>query len=58
MLCCALLTCLLTLSTFAHLPEGVFATFIIMAGIVLAAAGSYLQTSVIAIASLFGPTVI
>lgn len=58
MLCLALLTCLLTLSTFFHLPDGVFATFIITAGIALAAAGSYLQTSVIAVASLFGPTVI
>ncbi|KAF8485061.1 nucleoside transporter-domain-containing protein [Russula ochroleuca] len=58
MLCLALLTCLLTLSTFIHLPEGVFATFTIMAGIALAATGSYLQTSVIAVASLFGPTAI
>ena len=58
MLCLAFLSCLLTLSTFVHLPEGVFAAFIIVAGIALAATGSYLQTSVIAVASLFGPTVI
>lgn len=58
MLCLASLSCLLTLSTFVHLPEGVFAAFIIMAGIALAATGSYLQTSVIAVASLFGPAVI
>ena len=58
MLCLALLTCILTISTFIDLPEGTFATFTIVTGIALAAAGSYLQTSVIAVASLFGPTVI
>jgi equilibrative nucleoside transporter 1/2/3 len=58
MLCLALLSFLLTLGTFIHLPDGLFATFIITAGIALAAAGSYLQTSVVAVASLFGPTVI
>jgi hypothetical protein len=58
MLCLALLTSLLTLVTFFHLPEGVFAAFTIITGITLAATGSYLQTSVIAVASLFGPTVI
>ena len=58
MLCLALLSFLLTLATFIHLPDGLFATFIITAGIALAAAGSYLQTSVVAVASLFGPTVI
>ncbi|KAI0303095.1 nucleoside transporter-domain-containing protein [Russula brevipes] len=57
-LCIALLTCLLTMSTFVRLPEGLFAPFIITLGIALAAAGSYLQTSVVAIASLFGPSVI
>lgn len=58
MLWLALLTCILTISTFIDLPEGTFATFTIVTGIALAAAGSYLQTSVIAVASLFGPTVI
>ena len=58
MTCLALLTCLLTISTFFHLPEGAFVMFTIATGIALAAAGSYLQTSVIAVASLFGPTVI
>jgi solute carrier family 29 (equilibrative nucleoside transporter), member 1/2/3 len=58
MLCLASLTSLLTLISFFHLPEGVFAAFTIITGIALAATGSYLQTSVIAIASLFGPTVI
>lgn len=58
MLCLALLTCVLTIGTFIDLPEGTFATFTIATGIALAAAGSYLQTSVIAVASLFGPTVI
>ena len=58
MLSLALLTCLLTLSTFIHLSEGIHATFIIMTAIALAACGAYLQTSVMAVASLFGPTVI
>ena len=58
MLCIAFLTCLLTLSTFVNLPEGIFITFILSTGIALAAAGAYLQTSVIAIASLFGPSII
>jgi solute carrier family 29 (equilibrative nucleoside transporter), member 1/2/3 len=58
MLCLALLTCLLTMSTFVHLSEGAFVTYTIGTGIVLAAAGAYLQTSVLAMASLFGPTVL
>lgn len=58
MFCVAFLACLLTLGTFVRLPERLFVTFIITTGIVLAAAGSYLQTSVMAVASLFGPTVI
>jgi equilibrative nucleoside transporter 1/2/3 len=44
MTCLALLTCLLTISTFFHLPEGVFVMFTIATGIALAAAASYLQT--------------
>ena len=58
MLCLALLTCALTIFTFTDLPESTFATLIIATGISLAACGAYLQTSVIAVASLFGPTVI
>ncbi|KAH9050107.1 nucleoside transporter-domain-containing protein [Lactarius hengduanensis] len=58
MLCLACLTSLLTLCTFIDLPEGIFVTFVISTGIALAAAGAYLQTSVIAVASLFGPSVI
>jgi equilibrative nucleoside transporter 1/2/3 len=58
MLCLALLTFLLTLSTFIHLSDGLFATFIITTAIALACCGAYLQTSVVAVASLFGPTAI
>ncbi len=58
MLCLALLTCLLTLSTFIHLSEGLFAAFIITTAIALACCGAYLQTSVVAVASLFGPMAI
>lgn len=58
MLCIASLSCLLTLGTFIQLPDGFFATFIITTGIALAAAGSYLQTAVMAVASLFGPEAI
>jgi solute carrier family 29 (equilibrative nucleoside transporter), member 1/2/3 len=58
MLCLASLTCLLTLSTFIPLSEGIHATFIITIAIALACCGAYLQTSVVAVASLFGPTAI
>ncbi|KAH8999415.1 nucleoside transporter-domain-containing protein [Lactarius akahatsu] len=58
MLCLAFLIGLLTLSTFIDLPEGIFITFVISTGIALAGAGAYLQTSVIAVASLFGPSII
>ena len=58
MICCASLASLLTLSTFIKLPEGLFITFVLSTGIVLACAGAYLQTSVIAVASLFGPSII
>lgn len=58
MLCLALLTCLLTLSTFIHLSEGILATFILTTAITLACCGAYLQTSVVAVASLFGPSAI
>jgi len=58
MICLATLTSLLTLSTFIELPESIFVTFIISTGIALACAGAYLQTSVVAVASLFGPSII
>ncbi|KAI0317743.1 nucleoside transporter-domain-containing protein, partial [Amylostereum chailletii] len=53
----AFLSFLLTLSTFFHVAPGLFAAFILLSGIAMAAAGSYLQTAVVAVASLFGPTV-
>ncbi|TFY78215.1 hypothetical protein EWM64_g5798 [Hericium alpestre] len=56
-LCLAFLTFLLTLSTYVHLPTGVFFAFVLLNGIAQATAGSFLQTSVVAIASLFGPGV-
>lgn len=49
------LSLLLTLSTFTHLPTPLFVSFILLNGILQAAAGSYLQTAVVAVASLFGP---
>lgn len=52
------LTFALTLSTYFHAPPGLFFSFVLLNGIAQAAAGSYLQTSVIAVASLFGPTAI
>ena len=42
---------MLTLSTYFHPPAEVFFVFIILNGIAQAAAGSYLQTSIIAVAS-------
>ncbi|KIY71807.1 hypothetical protein CYLTODRAFT_368694 [Cylindrobasidium torrendii FP15055 ss-10] len=49
------LTFLLTVSTFVHATTGLFFAFVLMTGIAQAGLGSYLQTSCIAIASLFGP---
>ncbi|GJE84933.1 equilibrative nucleoside transporter 1 [Phanerochaete sordida] len=51
-----ILTLMLTLSTYFHPSAEVFFVFTILNGVAQAAAGSYLQTSVIAVASLFGPT--
>lgn len=45
---------MLTLSTTISSSPGVFFAFVLLNGIAQAAAGSYLQTSVVAIASLFG----
>ncbi|KAI0047295.1 hypothetical protein FA95DRAFT_1582709 [Auriscalpium vulgare] len=53
----AFLTFLLFLSTFVRLPSAAFSTFVLFSGIAQAGAGSYLQTSVVAVASLFGPSV-
>ncbi|EMD40447.1 hypothetical protein CERSUDRAFT_148466 [Gelatoporia subvermispora B] len=50
-----LLSFLLTLSTYIHAPAALFSAFVLLNGIAQAAAGSYLQTAVVAIASLFGP---
>ncbi|KAH9951820.1 nucleoside transporter-domain-containing protein [Amylocystis lapponica] len=51
----AFLTALLALSTFVHLPAGLFVTFVLLNGVLQAAVGSYLQLAIIAVASLFGP---
>jgi equilibrative nucleoside transporter 1/2/3 len=48
------LTALLILSTFTQVLPGIFFSFVLLNGIAQAAAGSYLQTSVVAVASLFG----
>ncbi|KIK08470.1 hypothetical protein K443DRAFT_128378 [Laccaria amethystina LaAM-08-1] len=49
------LTSLLTFSTFIVPSSGVFTFFVLFNGAAQAAAGAYLQTSVVAVASLFGP---
>lgn len=49
---------LLTLSTFFKPTPGIFATFVLLNGAVQAAAGGYFQTSLIAVASLFGPAAV
>ncbi|RDB20451.1 Equilibrative nucleoside transporter 1 [Hypsizygus marmoreus] len=54
----SILTFLLTLSTFFRIAPGLFFTFVLLNGILQAAFGAYLQTSVIAVASLFGPTAV
>lgn len=47
---------MLTVSTYFHPGAGGFFAFVMLNAIGQAIAGSYLQTSVIAVASLFGPT--
>lgn len=49
---------MLTLSTFIHIVPGLFFAFVISNGVAQAGFGSYLQISVIAVASLFGPTAV
>lgn len=51
----AILTFLLTLSTYVVVNPNLFFAFVALNGIAQAALGSYLQTAVIAVASLFGP---
>ncbi|KAG6831868.1 hypothetical protein H0H92_006985 [Tricholoma furcatifolium] len=46
---------LLTITTYLHLAPGIFFTLVLAVGAIQAALGSYLQTSVVAVASLFGP---
>jgi len=53
-----LLNLALTCSTFFTLPPILFFLFVILNGMLQASAGSYLQSSVIAVASLFGPLAI
>lgn len=56
-LCLSVLTLSLTLSTFfRRVSPGVFFVFVLLNCALQAGAGAYLQTSVIAVASLFGPT--
>ncbi|EJD00821.1 uncharacterized protein FOMMEDRAFT_125285 [Fomitiporia mediterranea MF3/22] len=50
----AVLVGLLTLSTSTPSSTGIFFAFVLLNGIVQAGAGSYLQTAVVAVASLFG----
>lgn len=52
------LTLSLTLSTYFRISPGIFFTFVLVNGMAQAALGSYLQTSVIAVASLFGPATV
>lgn len=52
----AVLVGMLTLSTYFHVPAGLFFAFVLLNGVAQAAAGSYLQTAIVAVASLFGPT--
>ncbi|OCH95953.1 hypothetical protein OBBRIDRAFT_787800 [Obba rivulosa] len=51
----ACMSLMLTLSTYFRLPAPLFSAFVLLNGMGQAAAGSYLQTAVVAIASLFGP---
>lgn len=53
-----LLNALLVASTFIALPPNLFLTFVLVNSAAQAVAGSYLQTALIAIASLFGPAAV
>ncbi|KAJ7477085.1 nucleoside transporter-domain-containing protein [Mycena galericulata] len=57
-LCLSFLTFLLTISTFIHTSPNVFFAFVLLDGVSQAALGAYLQTAIIVIASLFGPTAV
>ncbi|KAG5333937.1 hypothetical protein C0989_004610, partial [Termitomyces sp. Mn162] len=46
---------LLTISTYVRLPASLFMALTLLIGAAQSALGSYLQTSVVAVASLFGP---
>ncbi|KAI0751483.1 nucleoside transporter-domain-containing protein [Daedaleopsis nitida] len=50
------LSFMLTASTYVHPAPGAFFAFVLLNAIGQAIAGSYLQTAVVAIASLFGPS--
>lgn len=50
----AFVTAALTLSTWIHIHPGLFFALILLAAMIKSAAGSYLQSSVVALASLFG----
>ncbi len=52
----AVLSFMLTASTYTHPAAGGFFAFVLLNAIGQAAAGSYLQTAVVAVASLFGPS--
>lgn len=51
----AVLSFTLTASTYTHPAPGIFNVFVLLNAVGQAAAGSYLQTAVVAVASLFGP---
>ncbi|KXN87949.1 Equilibrative nucleoside transporter 1 [Leucoagaricus sp. SymC.cos] len=56
--CLVVLTFLLVVSTYFVLPAGLFFAFVLFNGAAQSAAGSYLQTAVIAVASLYGPAAV
>ena len=52
--CLIVLTSLFVVSTYFNFPSGLFFAFVLLNGAAQNAAGAYLQTSVVAIASLYG----
>ncbi|KAL1743895.1 nucleoside transporter-domain-containing protein [Schizophyllum fasciatum] len=51
----AILSAFLSISTFIRIPPGLFFACVLLNAIIQAGLGSFLQTSAIAVASLFGP---
>src|SRR5882724_2118176 len=58
LLALTMLVFLLTISTFVPLPPSLFFSLVLINGVCQSSAGAYLQSAVMALASVFGPSAI